>query len=104
MTYDLSEFRLQPGDLVEVHNGRIGMSVHIVFEDGRNVVKAKWDHILGNRGTVIRLWQPHPAQNEPPWVIVEPLPEFGHGEHTFASRFVHKVVNLIEESEDDQGT
>ena len=91
MPYDLAKFRLQPGDDVIVLAGRIGMSMYIVFENGKNVVKAKWGFAKGNRGKVARLWQPKPAENVPPWIIVTSLPEFGHGEHTYAAKYVFKV-------------
>jgi len=94
MAYDLSKYRLQPGDLVEVHSGRCaGLSQRL--EGTENVLVAEWDFAKGNQGRVVRVWLPHPNQNEPPWVIVEPLPEFGFGQHTFAAKHIHKV----EESE-----
>jgi len=92
MTYDLMKYRLQVGDLVEVKNGTRYLSQHYV--DG--VLVGSWDYTKGDRGRVVKVWLPFPRQNEPPWVIVEPLPEFGHGKHTFAARHVHKVVDAKE--------
>lgn len=88
MPYDLSKYKIQPGDRVSIEGARSSGGVSRHLREGVEI--ARWDFEKGNTGTVERVWKMG-VGNSPPWIIVIPDKEFGYGEFTFQVKEIHKL-------------